>query len=88
MFVVPVVRVISTTIDRGLRNVAVTSVVVASIVVSTIVSAMISLVGIEAVAIARIVGLVPVSSSEGGESKSKMLGLESCVKTPVVKRLY
>ena len=82
LFVVPVVRVISTisttidtTIDRELRNIAVTSVVVTSIV-----SAMISLVGIETGAIARVVVLVAISSSKGGDTKSKMLRLEKIVK--------
>ena len=75
LFVVPVVRVISTTVDRGLRNIAVTSVVVTSIV-----SAMISLVGIETGAIARVVVLVAISSSKGGDTKSKMLRLEKIVK--------
>ena len=84
---VPVVGVISTisttidtTIDRELRNIAVTSVVVTSIV-----SSMISLVGIEPIAIARIVVLVlvSISSSNWGETKSKMLWLEMSVKKPV-----
>lgn len=81
--VVSVVRLISTTGDRSLRNITVTSVVV-----TRIVSSMISLVGIEPIAGMVVLVSISISSSNCWETKSKMLGLEINIKTPVARESF